>query len=68
MKNYLLIACLAMLLSSCSTEEDFNQDNQDLVTETKDDAFAYKKEWDGDLDFIGDFKAVFDDFIVDRIN
>ncbi|WP_445455232.1 hypothetical protein [Flavobacterium sp. HNIBRBA15423] len=38
MKNYLLIACLAMLLSSCSTEEDFNQDNQDLVTETKDDA------------------------------
>lgn len=25
-------------------------------TETKDDAFAYKKEWDGDLDFIGDFK------------
>ena len=26
-------------------------------TETKDDAFAYKKEWDGDLDFIGDFKT-----------
>lgn len=35
MKNYVLLACLALVLASCSKEEDFEQDNQVAKNEIK---------------------------------